>query len=787
MTDNLGHGNRWTFNDPEGRGNQTGGQGNFAIGDATQSPSGNEDTVLTSPVFSMAKLATPVLSFDTAYLAYGAGAAEVDLSTDGGQSWSSIWQNTTGVTGPDTVSIAVPQAAGQSQVRVRFHFVASQSSGFWEVDSVDVGSCGPVRGGLVAGQVSDASTSDALDGATVTSAAHPAETTATADSPGAGDGFYELFAAGTGGQQFTATDGRYTLGTATVTVAGSAVTRQDYTLQAGHITANTNSISASAGLGNSTTRKVMFTNDGTAPAHVTLDGQEGPFTPMSSQPGARMAGPPLQRIKIKGHLTPVIQGHARPSRVKPQPHPRVWQKPSMHLRSPAPSDAPWASIPDYPTPVTENAVAYDDGNGEIYSVGGSGSSGPSGGYAYDPSRQQWSPIADLPEQVKNAGAAFVGGTMYLISGIDNSSTGFSGSVYAYDPAANSWSQVATIPHAVYRPAVAVLDGQIYVVGGCGATGCNQNFVQRYDPASDTWTELAGYPVPVTGGACAGIDGKVICADGVTGSIASTYIYDPAGNTWTQGADAPYAAWGVAYSGANGDLQIANGITGNGTEITNQAAQYDPATNTWSPLPNTSTAEYQGGSACGLYVIGGTSSSGYTSSAEVLPGYDACGSVPWLAESRTSFDLAPGQSVTVTVTLNSAGLPQPGTYTASLVIGTDTPYNGTAVRVNFQVNPPKAWGKLAGTVTDAATGDPIQGATVQVCTLYDKSTGGCGAVAYTLTTDTNGYYQLWLNQGYNPLQVIAADDSYGSQAKVVKITKGTTTTVNFALNVIHARR
>jgi hypothetical protein len=54
------------------------------------------------------------------------------------------------------------------------------------------------------------------------------------------------------------------------------------------------------------------------------------------------------------------------------------------------------------------------------------------------------------------------------------------------------------------------------------------------------------------------------------------------------------------------------------------------------------------------------------------------------------------------------------------------------------------------------------------------------VTYTLKTDASGRYHLWLNKGYNPLQVIAARDLYQQQIRTVKITKGTTTTVNFAL-------
>ncbi len=781
VTDNLGQGYEWTLSDRWNRGNQTGGQGNFAIADALQA---NEDALLTSPVFSLAKVTSPILSFDTAFRDDNPGGsgtyAEVDLSTDGGQTWASIWRNTSGITGPDTVSIPVPQAAGQSQVRVRFHYV-SNSQGFWEVDDVLIGPCGKIRGGLVAGMATDANTGDGLNGTAVASAARSAETTTTAAAPSVGDGFYELFAAGTGSQQFTATDNRYAPATATVNVTANAVTRQDFSLQAGHVTVTPASISATTTLGNSASSKVTFTNDGTKPAHVTLAGQDDGFTAMGGPSQAKLTETPVQRVRA--HLTPGV--------MKPRSRMVGRPRPGLQRRRPAPSDTPWANLAGYPIPISDNAVAYGNSTGQVYSVGGFADLSPSQpytnvGYVYNPVNQQWSPIAAAPQALDSPVAAFTDGTLYLIGGWDNNSD-TSQSVYAYHPATYSWSQVASLPTAVAGPGVAVLNGQIYVVGGCTDFYCDQTAaVQRYDPGSNTWTQLADYPTDVVSWeACGGIDGQVVCAGGinnVTGqALSSTYRYNPVTGAWTAGADMPYPNWAMAYADANGRLQVASGANGLST-LTNQAAEYDPAANTWLALPNANSAEYRGGGACGLYQVGGTDYAGNAlSSAEVLPGYGTCGTAAqWLSESSGGFELAPGQSVTVTVTLDSSGLSQPGSYAASLVITTDTPYQDQPVPVTLQATPPATWGKIAGTVTDAATGQPIPGATVQICTLYDRTSGTCGPVTYTATTDASGYYQWWLAQGYNPLQVIASKNGYQPQARIVKITKGDTTTLNFPL-------
>ena len=167
---------------------------------------------------------------------------------------------------------------------------------------------------------------------------------------------------------------------------------------------------------------------------------------------------------------------------------------------------------------------------------------------------------------------------------------------------------------------------------------------------------------------------------------------------------------------------------------------------------------------------------------MLPGFNQCGAedVPWLSESTDAFTLQPGQSATVVVTMDSSTVGQPGGYTAKLAVGTNTPYQVQPVGVSMKVTPPSTWSKIAGTVTDASSGNPVAGATVQICTMYSTQTGTCSPVTYTLKTDNSGNFQLWLNRGYNPLQLIAARDGYQPVSKVARLVKGSTTTMNFAL-------
>ena len=526
------------------------------------------------------------------------------------------------------------------------------------------------------------------------------------------------------------------------------------------------SASATVTLGQAKTVQLTYTNNGTLPLHVVLGEQDGGFTPTAGQSSG-----------AKADLSPVGSG--------------------------------WTKIASYPTPIENNAVAYDPASGDVYSVGGyTGTASTASGYVYNPNTRRWTPIASAPQPLEDARAAFVDGTLHIVGGWAGAAANeLSAAVYTYNPGSNTWSQVASLPQAVVYPGIAVLDGQLYAIGGCtpltalgSSAGCDLTqtpgsvMVNRYDPGTNAWTQLADYPIPIGGPACAGIDGEIACAGGEaingwnTGS-AATYLYNPSSNTWSQGADMPYPNFGMAYSGANGELQVAGGATtmyGNIWAFTRRVSQYDPQTNTWTALATLKKAVSWAGSSCGMYMTGGASSSPYgggpSQPAQVLPGYDQCdgaGDTGWLSASpggHGGFDLAPGASVTVRVRLNSAKLDQPGTYQAAVYARTNTPYPVQVTGVRMVVNPPAGWRLLSGTVTDTA-GTPIAGTTVQVDTA--ASSVKSGQVNYTLITGADGTYQWWLDPNADdPLQVIAAKDGYIQQVTTLKKPSAS---VGFTLN------
>ena len=622
------------------------------------------------------------------------------------------------------------------------------------------------------GTVRDGVTKDGINGATVTSLDKPAEkatTQATPDDANLTDGFYWMFSSITGSHRFEATAKQYGAQTKRATVDGDDATRVNFQLAAGHLTVSPTSLAGTRVLGGAPlNRTFTITNDGTLPVNVELGEQDGGFV-MQGADGSR-----TNTAKLAKEEGAALQEIEAPTSIAATGTPG---KTPDGESDAGPHEAPWTDIADYPNTVMDNRAVYVDGI--AYSIaGGNGSASTADVFAFDPATLAWTEKAPLPGARNAVAAGAIGGKVVVTGGW--AAAGPSPSTWVYDPAGDAWTAAADAPVSLSASGQAVAGGKLYVVGGCTTSACTpmSNDVAAYDPATDSWAQLADYPLAVAFASCGGIGDKVYCTGGNGGAAGTkaSYVYDPGADAWSPIADAPVDTWASAYTVANGTLVVNGGVQG--TVITNRSFAYDPAAGAWSDLPNSNTARYRGGMACGVYKVGGSLGSfTATVDSETLPGFEDCGSsasdVGWLSVTPTTATLAPGQSVQVHVTMDPA-VAQPGAYSASIAIGEDAPGSVDAVDVTMTVTPPAAWGKLVGTVSGqscAGAASPLAEATVQV----DSWAG-----SWTFDTNADGQYAYWFNAGANPLTLIAAKDGYQPRAKTVQVIRGNTVTANFAL-------
>ncbi len=758
VTDEVGAGEDWRFDDPGERGNLTGGRAGFAIVDGEYyGYVTRQDTALTTPVLDLSGVPEPAIGFahhfDTWVWDEPGGIADVDLSLDGGATWETVRHRVEPVYGPATELVPIPQAAGRSgvQVRFRYHEGPYTAANGWQLDDVFVGnrSCDPVGGGLLTGHVTDDNTGAAVEHSVVTTASGAA--TATTGR----DGFYWMFVPGTGAHSVTASRLQYQDGAGSVRIEAGTTATADFALGAGLLTTSVSSVSSSADLGAGATASVTVTNDGTAPTAVTLAERPVSFVPNTTG------------------------------------HPRTTGSASAGVAAAAGPGAPvWEALPDYPITIVDNAAGLHEGR--IYSVGGESGFdfAITRGFVLDPvSGEGWQPLPAMPHGRGAPAGEFVDSRFYVTGGREPGfyENGISPGTDVYDPATNAWTTEPGAPVPAMMAGSFVLDGLLYVVGGCLSDedeDCGTDDVFRYDPAAQEWSQVADYPEPIAEPACGAIEAKGYCAGGLfqrNDTKTATYAYDPKLDTWTAVAPLPMELSGSAHTVADGHLLVSGGVSGSRyEESTNAGFSYDPVADAWSDLPAAVNALARGGSTCGFHRIGG-GNAGYSGRpfSETLPGYTDCGSdrdASWLsldAGPRTT--LAPGESMEVTVSLAGDAGDGPGSYRGALLVrGDDAPYDQREVQLAFDTVAPRSWGAVAGTLagrTCSGTVVPLANTEVWVEGRDDS---------HTLRTDAAGRYVLWLPVRQNPLRLIAGDDTWIPRTVSARVAPGKVTDLDLTL-------
>jgi len=632
--------------------------------------------------------------------------------------------------------------------------------------------CTKVRGGLLQGVVKDANTGQPVNGATVTRADQTAKTVTTPDDPARPDGFYWLFApAGT--DKAAATMRSYRQQQKAVTVQTDWVRSLNFSLQAGQLKVTEPGVDATLRLGKTVQRTLTITNEGTAPASYSLSDVQRSFELQGGSTAGfagKSSGTPVRRVPVQAVAGPVTGAKAPGADAAAQPAGQWW-------------------LPIADQPLAREDVATATHDGLLYAAGGAVPDPESSGtvitpvsFVYDPATPAWRRIADMPEGRQRPSAGFVGDKLYVVGGWAGQAHQVAAKTLIYTPATDRWTTGAVNPKPWAASGSAVLDGKVYSIGGCaGECQIATTDVTAYDAAHNTFQVVAPYPEPISWPSCGGIDGKVYCAGGLTVNEAGTrpqsvthgFVYDPKTNSWSKAADLPVELWASAYAVANGKLAVSGGVVGNdSTQLTNESFEYDAATDTWTNLPNAPAPMYRSAGACGMYRVGGLLDARMVASASQLSGHDNCeaagSDATWLSASAADGTLAPKASVSVTLTVDSTTVSQPGAYRAELSVRDDTPYAVSPVGVTMTAQAPASWARLSGTVTGrTCDGDTI--ALADATIAVDRQDG-----SWTLASGKDGSYALWLPGGGPKVRVVVAADRYRPVSVDVALPRGSQT-------------
>jgi len=166
-------------------------------------------------------------------------------------------------------------------------------------------------------------------------------------------------------------------------------------------------------------------------------------------------------------------------------------------------------------------------------------------------------------------------------------------VSRYDYTTNTWSNVAPLPVPLSQAAMGAWNGKIYVAGGFIGGSSVTNALRIYDIATNTWSSGANMPISPGVEAAAGAvrQGKfyVMGGDDFNNALNTNFIYDIATNTWTTGAPLPDSRTNTSGTAYGGVIYVYGGVSLPGFTTTDTLLSYYAPSNTWGNFGSAGTA------------------------------------------------------------------------------------------------------------------------------------------------------------------------------------------------------
>lgn len=255
-------------------------------------------------------------------------------------------------------------------------------------------------------------------------------------------------------------------------------------------------------------------------------------------------------------------------------------------------------------------------------------------------QSSWQPLSTMPEARFGAASAVVDETLYLFGGFGSGGSGVKSSnhVWAFDPAKDQWRRLQDMPSSITHMN-AVVDGRtVWIAGGFkdGYPGTAIDEVWKYDVDEDSFVAAPSLPGPRAGGGLALVGRSLhyiggLMKDRDTDSADHWVLdLDATGDSveWKSAAAMPAPRNHFATVTYTGKIYVLGGQfhhdSTSGKPPLDQARVdiYDPATDSWSPgpelpLPHShaegSTFVHDGR----IFMIGGRSVNNFEAAAWVL--------------------------------------------------------------------------------------------------------------------------------------------------------------------------
>jgi N-acetylneuraminic acid mutarotase len=218
--------------------------------------------------------------------------------------------------------------------------------------------------------------------------------------------------------------------------------------------------------------------------------------------------------------------------------------------------------------------------------------------AYDPARDTWSRVPDLPVSVDHAAAASWRGRLVVVGGYGADRAPLK-AAFLYD--GRRWRRLPAPPEErAAAAAAATADGRVWVVGGRTRSGLATRALSL-DLRTLRWRVVRG-PRPREHLAAATLRGRVYAIGGrLAGydtNLATVESYNPGTNRWERNPDLPDPRGGTGAAAVNGRIVSVGGESPPGTNRTVWALPR--AARRWVQLPDLPTPRH----GLGVVAFGG---------------------------------------------------------------------------------------------------------------------------------------------------------------------------------------
>ena len=195
---------------------------------------------------------------------------------------------------------------------------------------------------------------------------------------------------------------------------------------------------------------------------------------------------------------------------------------------------------------------------------------------------QWDERAPMPLARTEVVAATVGKEIFVLGGIPPEG-GASNRVDAYNPARNTWRRVPNLPAGVHHSMAAAAGGKLYVLGGYSAAGVPQRTAWVLE--GRRWRALPRMPFPRAAAGAAFANGKIVVAGGIAaGRLAKAALsFDVRTRRW-RAVPGPTPREHLGVTSLAGTVYAVAGRTGGIDTNLLDFESYRPGQRRWTRLP-----------------------------------------------------------------------------------------------------------------------------------------------------------------------------------------------------------